>query len=346
MDINRRRTVVGLAATAICAALPHSAFSAEEADRGLFLYGKIPPSSSIHKILSAGAPGDPLLLALAPEKLLGLSFYSFSRPGNEFMPEKLRQLPETGRLAGMGNPLSLEKLLRLKPDLIIDCGMTGETYRSLAQRIVTRTGIPWVLVDGRLKHSVRQLQQLGTLLGVAERAKPLVELAERILHEAFSFAASHPVRLRFYSARGINGLQTGLQGSLHTEAAELLGMQNVAVQPGQAHLVQVSLEQLLAWQPEVIITQDVQSWRHITTDPIWRGIKAVAQNQVLLFPQRPFGWLDGPPGVNRLAGLRMLQARFDAEVAKTLQQDLAQFFRLFYHSEPDAAQWRRLMSPA
>lgn len=121
-------------------------------------------------------------------------------------------------------------------------------------------------------------------------------------------------------------------------------MRNVARQPGQAHLVQVSLEQLLVWQPEVIITQDAQSWRHIMTDPVWRGVKAVAQHQVLLFPHRPPGWLDAPPGINRLAGLRMLQARFDQQVAQTLQQDLALFFRLFYHCEPDAAQWRRLMS--
>jgi len=369
MDITRRHFMAGLIASGLGVASPFgltatirqtypatlpsgiakvgrnlSVASHSSATGQLFTFGELPPPAAIHKILSAGAPGDPLLLAMAPEKLLGLSSYELSHAGNEFLPESVRQLPKTGRLAGRGSSLSLEQLMVLKPDLIIDCGMTGETFRSLAARTVARTGIPWLLVDGGLRHSASQLRQLGTLLGVAERAELQAQLADRFLQDAQAFADRQPIALRFYSARGFNGLETGLQGSLHTEAAELLGMHNVARQQGQAHLVKVSLEQLLAWQPEVIITQDVRSWRHITSDPVWRGIQAVAQNQVLLFPRRPFGWLDAPPGVNRLAGLRMLQARFDQTVALTLQQDLREFFRLFYHCTPDDAQWQRLMS--
>lgn len=180
MDITRRRVVCGLAATALYAALPPYV-DAAEADSGLFLFGELPPPSAIRTLLSAGAPADPLLLALAPEKLPGLSFYELAQPGNDFLPEKLRKLPKTGRLTGHGSTLSLERLMALQPDLIVDCGMTGATFRSLAERIVARTGIPWLLLDGRLKGSARQLRQLGAILGQKKRAESQARLADRFL---------------------------------------------------------------------------------------------------------------------------------------------------------------------
>lgn len=57
----------------------------------------------------------------------------------------------------------------------------------------------------------------------------------------------------------------------------------------------------------------------------------------------PFGWLDGPPGVNRLLGMRRLQSHFDQRIAATMKQDLAEFFALFYHSPLTSEQVDLLM---
>ena len=57
--------------------------------------------------------------------------------------DDLRKLPRLGRLSGRGSTLSLEALLTLEPDIIIDSGNV-ETYRSLAKRVSDQTGVPCV----------------------------------------------------------------------------------------------------------------------------------------------------------------------------------------------------------
>ncbi|WP_158783308.1 ABC transporter substrate-binding protein [Pantoea sp. BAV 3049] len=343
MDITRRRLAGFVAASGLLSILPFPVLATAP---GLFIYGKLPSPSRIRTVLSAGAPGDPLLLALVPEKLLGLSFFELAQPGNEFLPEKIRRLPKISRLAGRASTLSLERVMALQPDVIVDCGTADATYRSLAERISARTGIPWVLVDGGLASTPRQLRQVGGLLGVSDRAEQQARLAEKFLSEATVFAARQSSTRTFYSARGVRGQETGLEGSLHTAAAELLGLENVAKQVGQSRLAQVSMEQILDWQPSLVITQSQSAWQHITTDVVWQGVKAVQDRQVLLFPRHPFGWLDAPPGVNRLMGLRTLQAHFDPQVKQRLERDRALFFKLFYHAEPDVSQWQHLLSPS
>jgi len=67
--------------------------------------------------------------------------------------EAVRDLPELGRLTGRGDTLNLERLLAVKPDLIIDFGTINDTYRSLADRVQSQTGIPCLLVDGRFENT-------------------------------------------------------------------------------------------------------------------------------------------------------------------------------------------------
>jgi iron complex transport system substrate-binding protein len=198
-------------------------------------------------------------------------------------------------------------------------------------------------VDGKLRDSASQLRQVGALLGVSSRAEKQAQLAERFLQDAERFAQLSSNPPRFYSARGATGLETGLQGSLHTEAAEQLGLINVASEPSQHGLAQVSFEQLLLWEPDIILTQDANTYRYITQNGLWKNLQAVRKGQVLCYSGLPFGWLDSPPGINRLLGMRRLQAHFDSKIQANWMDDLQQFFRLFYHSDLNQTQLQRLL---
>jgi hypothetical protein len=66
------------------------------------------------------------------------------------------------------------------------------------------------------------------------------------------------------------------------------------------------MEQILAWDPEVILTQEAGFAERVRQDPLWRGVSAVRSGRVHCAPVLPFGWLDGPPSVNRLIGVRWL----------------------------------------
>ncbi|CAI1530366.1 ABC transporter substrate-binding protein [Serratia fonticola] len=339
MDLTRRRLIGFLLSGATLSSIPFSAL----AEALLVPFGKLPNPQQTHRVLSAGAPADLLLLALAPEMLLGLSSFDLSKTGAEYLSPALAKLPRLGRLSGRASTLSLEKILALNPDIIIDCGSADDTFRSLAQRTAAQTGIPYVLVDGNLQDSPRQLREVGKLLGVSERAEKQAQFAEHWLQDARRFSQQNQRQPKFYSARGMTGLESGLQGSLHTEAAELLGLVNVASQPDRHGLAQVSFEQILMWEPDIILTQDLNAYRHITQDPLWQSLKAVREGQVLLFTGQPFGWLDSPPGINRLLGMRRLQGHFDTAIQPQWAEDLRAFYRLFYHTALSEAQIQRLL---
>lgn len=309
-----------------------------------FSVGKIPAPGDINRIVSAGTPADLWLLATAPDNMVGFSSFDLSRKGEGLVPDRLRFLPKYGRLTGRGSSLSLEKLLALKPDLIVDYGNANGTWMSEAQRIHDQTRIPWLLINGELKSTPQQLLTTGEILGTTGLTHQQADLARRFIDDALAFSRTAAANVSFYAARGARGLETGLKGAIHTEAAELLGLRNVAEVPGRNGLTQVSMENLLAWQPDIILTQDAVTFDAILSDPAWRGVKAVADRRVLLLSGLPFGWLDAPPGVNRVLGMRRLHAWLDPAVNAGFRQDMTRYAGLFWHAPLSEERYQRLVS--
>lgn len=304
-----------------------------------------PGGAPAGRVFAAGPPAAVLVYVLAPQALLGW-------PGR-LEPETLAwlgppaaDLPFLGRLAGRGSTVSLETLVLLKPDLVLDVGTVDGTYASLAQRVREQTGLRYELLAGRLSESAALLRQAGALLGVPERGERLAREAERMLEEV---ARARPglAATRVYLARGRDGLETGLGGSINAEALELVGARNVAATAGTGGIARVSLEQVLAWNPEVLVTQDPAFAQSVRADPLWRGVTAVRDGRILCAPALPFGWLDSPPGVNRLIGVLWLARRLASRRSSDdLRGRVRAFYDSFYRIGLSEAQVDRLLGDA
>ncbi len=286
-----------------------------------------------------------LVFAIAPDKLIGWT-RAFRPNEATFVAPKYAALPELGRLTGRGNTANVEVLLQLKADLVVDAGSTAETYVSLADRVQQQTGIPYLLLDGKLDAMPSALRVLGRALGEEKRGNLLADYVEASLKDVRERVArvSPAERPRVYYGRGPAGLQTGLAGSINVELLEYLGARNVAAE-GRGGLANVSLEQVLAWNPEVILTTDPNFYASVWRDARWQGVAAVKARRVHLAPNLPFGWFDFPPGVNRIlglywAGLLLYPQAFPAD----LRPRIAEFHRLFYHQVPTEAQLSALLS--
>ncbi len=339
MSLTRRRFTQILASTLFLHHLPSFAQSVK-----FWASRTLPEAQNITRIVSAGAPADLLLLAVAPEKMVGFSSFDFARQALIPLPEHIRQFPRLGRLTGRASTLSLEGLMALHPDLVVDCGNTDETWISQARQVSEQTQIPWLLLNGKLEQSAEQLTTLGKTLGEEHRAAEQANLASRFVGEAQAFATSPAANLSFYAARGPRGLETGLQGSLHTEAAELLGLHNVAQIADRHGLTQVSMENLLRWQPDIILVQEAVTADFIRRDPLWQGVKAVAEQRILFLSGLPFGWLDAPPGINRLLGLRRLHAWLDPAINRQFKSDIQHYTQLFWHCSLSDADYQKLVA--
>jgi iron complex transport system substrate-binding protein len=298
------------------------------------------------RILAAGPPASVLLYTLAPDRMVGW-IRSPTPEEKPFLAPETRNLPATGRLTGRGGTANVEAILGLKPDLIVDVGSTAPTYASLADRVQAQTGIPYVLLDGHFDRTAESYRRLGALIGAAEPAADLARAADAIVAEVTQAVATVPQekRPRVYYARGPKGLETGLGGSINVELLDVVGARNVAAEAGTGGLATVSPEQILAWNPDVIITQDAGFRSGIAADPLWSGLKAVRAGRVYQAPSLPFGWFDAPPGANRLIGIRWLARVLYPDLFPTgLDSATRDFYRRFYHVELDAAQVETLLS--
>lgn len=304
---------------------------------------EIRPPAKVARVYAAGPPASMLVFAIAPDKLVGWT-RAFRPEEAEFVPPRYAALPELGRLTGRGNTANVEGVLEAKTDLIVDTGSTGPSLASLASQVQGQTGIPYALFDGRIESTPATLRAFGRLMGDEAAGNALAAWYEKELSEAknrIARARSHP---RVYYGRGPAGLQTGGKGSINVEVLDFLGAANVAAQiPG--HLSTVSVEQVLLWNPQVILTTDPRFWRLARVDPRWRATSAAEERRVFLSPHLPFGWFDFPPGANRLLGIwwagKLLHPQAFADV--DLRAKVAEFHRRFYHREPTPAQLERLL---
>jgi iron complex transport system substrate-binding protein len=337
--VDRRLILAGTATVLAAPALGRTPFVVDGAGRQV----RIP--AKVERVFPAGPPAAILLYTLAPDLLIG--WPRANRPEErEFLLPEIGSRPEVGRITGRGNTANLELVLALKPDLILDAGSVRRTFAELADRVQEQTGIPYALLDGSFHAVAGTYRTLGQLTGYERRASQLAGWCDDTMGALLSRieASTSSEKPRVYYARGPRGLETGLAGSINVETVEFLGAMNVARGAAGSGLANVSLEQVLAWNPEVIVTIDQTFAANVRSDPAWAGVRAVREGRVHLSPKLPFGWVDFPPSVNRMAGLwwlaKILYPDLFPEDIRTLTRD---FYSLFYQVTPTEAQLDRVL---
>jgi iron complex transport system substrate-binding protein len=301
----------------------------------------------VERVYASGPPASVLVFAINPDKLLGWT--RALRPDEtSFFSPKYAALPELGRLTGRGNTANLEVLLKARPDLVVDVGATAPVFASLADRVQQQTGLPYLLLDGRFEAIPESLRALGHAMGDKAAAERLADYCERAIAEVARRVASVPQdkRPRAYYGRGPQGLQTALGGSINAQVMEFLGAVNVAG-AARGGLANASLEQVLAWDPEVIFTNDPNFYAAVWKDARWSTVAALRAKRVHLSPHLPYGWFDFPPGANRIIGLYWAgKILYPEHFPEDLRAKTAEFYRLFYHREPGAEQLDALLGEA
>jgi len=183
-------------------------------------------------------------------------------------------------------------------------------------------------------------RRLGTALGVSERGERLAAEADRILTKYRGKLSGTPVRA--YLACSQNGTTPCVQGHSFGEAAEWIGAVNVAGTTETAPRRPLTVEEVQALAPTVVVAASAASAAQLRANPAWLE---VANGRIYAPPDLPFNWGARPPSVNRLLGViwlayvlpgRELDAEFFADVRS--------FFTAFYHVTPTQEQLQRLVA--
>jgi iron complex transport system substrate-binding protein len=308
----------------------------DDAGRSVMLPAKV------ERVFAAGAPAEVLLYTLVPEKLAGRNHVP-SEAALELMPPQYRSLRQIVNLPERDDARYDAELLALDVDVYVDYGTVDDDYVAALEAISERTRIPGIILEGSLENAPAVYRRLGAALGVPERGERLAEEAERLVRKYRGTLADPPVRL--YLACSQNGLTPCVEGHSSGEAAALLGAVNVGGRVGESERRPLTLDEIRARAPDVVIAASRSAATLLHAAPEWQRLPAVAAARVYAPPEQPFNWGPRPPSVNRLPGLIWLAyvARgrpFDDE----LRADLNRFFTVFYHVTPTAAQLEELLA--
>ncbi len=300
----------------------------------------------VNKVFGCSPIETNLIYMLAPDKLGG-----WNQPTkDELILQKYLDLPAVGGWFGTQSG-NYEAFLALKPDAIFGLG-TGnidELQTGFGAVPVVYFGGVTTLADDYEASIVLA----GDILGVEQQAQKLLNFYNNALDTVRERTSKIPEnkRVRIYYAEGQNGLLTDPSGSAHSSLIEVCGGINVADVPLKKGMGQseVSLEQIINWNPDVIIVgrmADKTVKEMIMTDSNWKSIKAVKDGRVYMRPVRPqpFPWFDGPPGPNQIIGIYWM--------AKTLYPDTfsdidlkakaQEFFRDFLHCTITDEQFKQI----
>ena len=95
-------------------------------------------------------------------------------------------------------------------------------------------------------------------LGAQDNAKKLTDFNDKYLNIVHQKSGQITDKKTVYYAQGNDGLQTNPSNSTHGQLIDLVGGENVANSLAQGNTtsgIQVSMEQIIKWNPDVIITQ-------------------------------------------------------------------------------------------
>lgn len=297
----------------------------------------VPTAENIKSVFSAGPVAAIFLYMVVPDKLLGWN-YELNDVEKSIILDKYQDLPNFG----MGDAVNYEAVIAANPTIAINSGKINDAMVSDCDALSESLGIPVVAVDNELNNSAEAFRFMGELLGVEDHAEELAQYAEQVFTDINALSdIPEEKKVSVYFGNGEDSLETAPRGSQHAQILDAINAVNVAdLELGDGSRVQISAEQLLAWDPDVIVVNGEpkadksgsSAAEDILSNPDYASLKAVQDQKVYGTPNAPFSWVDRPAGPNRLIGMRWFSALIYPEYIKCdINEEIHKFFDLFYH---------------
>lgn len=266
---------------------------------------------------------------------------------SRFMPA-ITTLPMPGDLT----QVNIESLMALHPQVVF---VANYAPAAMIQQI-THAGIPVVAISLR-EDAAGEKNKMNPAMGDEERAyneglKQGIRLigevvnrqaqADALIHYAFTARQTYnaPVadipeaqKVRVYMANpDLNTYGSGKYTGLMMQHAGAMNVAAATVRGAR----QVSLEQVLQWNPQVIFVQDryPEVVTQIVNDPQWQAIDAVKHHRVWLMPEYAKAWGYPMPEALAIGELWMAKKLYPARYQNVDVDAQAQdYYRRFYRTD-------------
>lgn len=303
------------------------------------------------RIAISGPLSQVYILPLAGDMLVGVS-NAFSEDAELYLPDYIFEMTEIGQLYGGKGEMDLEALLLAAPDVVIDIGDAKDTVAEDMNALSEQTGIPFVHIDASVATAPQAYRLLGQLVGREEKAEELAVYCQKVLDMTASLMEkvdADNARKTLLYCLGDAGVNVIAEGSFHAETINAMS-RNVAVvedvvSKGTGN--EVDLEQIMVWNPEVIIFAPDSIYDSVATLEGWQGVEAISEGRYYKTPYGPYGWLSSPPAVQRYLGLLWLGELLYPEYTQyDLQEEVTEYYKLFYGCDLTEEMYLNLMENA
>lgn len=307
--------------------------------------------TEITKIAISGPLSQVYILPLAGDMLVGVS-NAYAEDAALYLPAYIFEKTEIGQLYGGKGEMDLEALLAADPDIVIDIGEPKGSIAEDLDGLTAQTGIPFVHIDATVATAPEAYRILGSLLGREEKAEQLAQWCEKTyasMTDMMEKVDADNARKSLLYCLGDKGVNVIAEGSFHAETVNMMG-NNLAVvedvvSSGAGN--EVDLEQILLWDPDVIIFAPDSCYAEIADAAQWQSVSAVAEGNYYETPYGPYGWLSSPPSVQRYLGMLWLGELLYPEYTEyNLQDAVTEYYKLFYGCDLTEEMYRSLMENA
>ena len=242
----------------------------------------------IDKVALSGPMAQIVLFALCPDKLVGVS-NAWSKEAQEYLDEKYFNMPQIGQLYGGKGELNLETLLQSGAQVVIDVGEPKGSIKEDMDSLQQQTGIPFIHITADTESYPAAYRMLGDLLNMKDEAQTLAAYCEKIYDRTVSIAGSVEKANVLY-VTGDAGQNVIASGSYHAEILDLL-TNNLAVvddpsSKGTGN--EVSMEQILTWDPDVVIFAPESIYATVQDDAAWQSVTAIKNGAYYEVPFGPY----------------------------------------------------------
>ena len=189
--------------------------------------------------------------------------------------------------------INIEELVKANPDVVFIESDVAASERETDK--LDEFNIPYIVINfNSIEEQQDMIRLIGKILNQDDRAKEYIKEYNDILDMIQSNLKELPADERYSIYHSVNEAhRTDPKESLSTEWIQISGGQLVSLKDELEFLDNryfASIEQILEWNPEVILVNEEGVDQYIMENEKWQAIKAVKNNQVYLLPNGISRW--------------------------------------------------------
>ncbi|MEN6348242.1 MAG: ABC transporter substrate-binding protein [Syntrophomonas sp.] len=189
--------------------------------------------------------------------------------------------------------INIEELVKSNPDVVFVKKDTSNNAAEVDK--LNKSKLPFLVVDfNNIKEQQFAVAMIGKTVGTAGKAEKYNKYYQNCIEQVQQKVAGIPLEKKVRVYHSINeATRTDIKGSLSADWMQAAGANNVSTNGNLKNLEGkyfASLEQILLWNPDVILVNELGVADYILSNKQWSSLQAVKKHKVLQLPNGISRW--------------------------------------------------------